>query len=147
MSFASSELVRQKMQRQRRSGTAPEMAIRRELHRLGLRYRVDIAPVADQRRRADLVFPRAKVAVFVDGCFWHGCAQHGSWPKANAEWWRQKIARNRERDADTDAHLRAAAWLPIRVWEHEDPRTAAQHIAEAVRFRRNPEMKGSERSR
>jgi DNA mismatch endonuclease, patch repair protein len=78
------------------------------------------------------VFPRAKVAVYVDGCFWHGCPSHGTWPKANADWWRNKIKTNQLRDADTDRQLKGAAWLAIRVWEHQDPEEAARIIAEAV---------------
>lgn len=78
------------------------------------------------------MFPTARVAVFVNGCFWHGCEQHATWPKANAKWWRQKIERNRQRDADTDARLRKAGWHPIRVWEHEDSTKAAARIARTV---------------
>ena len=85
------------------------------------------------RRRADLVFTRAKVAVYVDGCFWHGCPLHGTWPKANAEWWRAKLERNIKRDRDTDRQLEAAGWRVARVWEHEDMVAAAVRIAEAVR--------------
>jgi DNA mismatch endonuclease (patch repair protein) len=122
------------MQRQRRRDTKPEVAVRRAVHALGLRYLVDVAPIPG-RRRADMVFSRAKVAVYVDGCFWHGCPQHATEPKANREWWRQKLDRNRERDADTDTLLLAAGWLPLRVWEHEAPTAAARKVAEAVRSR------------
>ena len=112
------------------------MAVRRLVHAAGLRYRVDVRPVKEVRRKADLVFPRAKVAVFVDGCFWHGCPEHGSSPKANAAWWRDKIEANVRRDRDTDARLTDAGWCVVRIWEHDDPQWAARRIAEEV-ARRN----------
>jgi DNA mismatch endonuclease (patch repair protein) len=123
------------MQRQRRRDTAPELALRSLLHGRGLRFRVDY-PLPNLRRRADLAFPRARVAVFIDGCFWHGCPEHGTWPKANAEWWKQKIEGNRKRDADTDQRLREAGWASIRLWEHESPENAARTVEEAVSARR-----------
>lgn len=116
--------------------TKPELALRRELHRRGFRFFVHRRPIAGLRRQADVLFPRAKVAVFVDSCFWHGCPEHGTWPKANASWWRQKIEKNRERDADTNARLIAADWLPIRVWEHEDLDEAVDRIEADLRRRR-----------
>lgn len=131
---ASSEVVLRRMQRQRRRDTKPELAVRRAVHALGLRYRVDVAPIPG-RRRADMVFTRAKVAVYIDGCFWHGCPQHATEPKANREWWREKLGRNRERDADTDRLLTAAGWLPLRIWDHEVPELAAKAIADVVRDR------------
>jgi DNA mismatch endonuclease (patch repair protein) len=87
------------------------------------------------RRRADLTFVRAKVAVFVDGCFWHGCPRHATWPKANAGWWRDKIDQNRRRDADTNRQLRRAGWKVIRIWEHEDLHLAAGRVARALGLR------------
>jgi DNA mismatch endonuclease (patch repair protein) len=87
------------------------------------------------RREADVVFPRARVAVFVDGCFWHGCPDHASWPKANADWWREKIEANRRRDADTDERLREDGWAVVRMWTHEDPTEKSSEIAELVRTR------------
>jgi DNA mismatch endonuclease (patch repair protein) len=125
------------MQVQRRRDTSCEMQVRSLLHHAGFRYRVDARPLPDYRRRADLVFTRSRTAVFIDGCFWHGCPEHRSPPKANASWWRAKIARNRERDAETDERLRAAGWTVIRVWEHEDPSDAAARIAEIVLRRRD----------
>jgi DNA mismatch endonuclease (patch repair protein) len=107
------------------------MALRRELHRRGRRFYVDRAPTPG-RRRADIVFPRAKVAVFVDGCFWHSCPLHASSPKNNAEWWREKLAANARRDRDTDAALTAAGWTVVRVWEHETPGTAADTVEAAL---------------
>lgn len=121
----------------RRRDTKPELAVRRAAHALGLRYRVDTRPLPELNRRADLVFPRAKVAVFVDGCYWHGCLEHGTTAKANATYWGTKIQRNRDRDRDTDARLTDAGWAVVRVWEHEDPGDAAAEIAAAVRGRAN----------
>ncbi|MGK8521520.1 very short patch repair endonuclease [Nocardia asteroides] len=117
-----------RMARQRRTGTDPELALRRELHRRGLRYYVDRAPIRGQRRRADLVFPRRRVAVYVDGCFWHRCPRHATDPKNNAEWWAAKLAGNVARDRATDAALLAAGWHVVRVWEHEDPVDAADRV-------------------
>jgi DNA mismatch endonuclease (patch repair protein) len=122
------------MQRQRRTGTKPEVALRRLLHARGLRYRVDAPlPVPGIRRRADLLFTRVQVAVFVDGCYWHGCPLHGTQPKANAEWWATKLDANVARDRDTDARLAAAGWTSVRVWEHEDPRSASDRVEKIVR--------------
>ena len=121
------------MQNTPQRDTPAEIALRRELHRRGLRYRVDFPPPPTVRRRADIVFRGRKIAVFCDGCYWHGCPDHGTWPKANAAWWRQKIEDNKRRDRDTDARLTAAGWRVIRVWEHEDPVVAAARIAEVVR--------------
>jgi DNA mismatch endonuclease, patch repair protein len=125
---ASSPLVRRRMQNTPIRDTPGEMALRRELHRRGFRYRVDVRPVPSLRRRADIVFTRAKVAVFCDGCYWHSCPEHGSWPKANAQWWREKIENTRRRDRDTDARLTEAGWTVVRVWEHEDPTAAADRV-------------------
>jgi DNA mismatch endonuclease (patch repair protein) len=123
------------MQANRSRDTAAELALRSELHRRGLRYRVDRQVLKGLRRRADMVFPRQQIAVFVDGCFWHGCPDHGTWPKNNAAWWRSKIEANRVRDADTDARLMEAGWLPVRVWEHEPVTEAADRVEEALRRR------------
>ncbi len=139
--FASTEAVSKRMSAQRREGTAPEVALRRELHALGLRYRVNRAPLPSLRRKADIVFGPARVAVFVDGCFWHGCPEHGQRRhEVNGWYWPDKIARNRRRDQDTDRALAAAGWQALRVWEHEvsrgGARIAAQRVLEAVRARR-----------
>ena len=123
------------MERQARRDTKAEMAVRRAVWHRGLRYRVDIAPLRGSRRRADLVFTRAKVAVFVDGCFWHGCPVHATSPKSNAEWWAEKLAANVQRDRDSDARLREAGWLVVRIWEHEDAEQAADRVERAVRSR------------
>lgn len=120
------------MTSQRQRDTKDELELRSLLHRRGLRFRVH-ALLPGLRRRSDIVFTRARIAVFVDGCFWHGCPEHGTWPKQNAGWWREKIEANQRRDRDTDARLRAAGWTVIRVWEHDDPAQAADQIAEVVR--------------
>jgi DNA mismatch endonuclease, patch repair protein len=116
--------------------TRPELAVRRACHALGLRYRVCARPIASWRRTADLVFRPARVAVFVDGCFWHGCPEHSRPVKGNGAYWAAKVAGNRARDEDTVAVLAAAGWLAVRVWEHEDPAEAAALVARAVAGRR-----------
>jgi DNA mismatch endonuclease (patch repair protein) len=128
------------MQAQKRVDTKPELALRRAVHALGLRYFVNRRPRSDLRRSADLVFPRAKVAVFVDGCFWHGCPDHGRGQlRENTWYWPEKIASNQRRDRDTDHHLRAGGWMSVRVWEHEDVDQAARRIQEATsRARASP---------
>ncbi|HEY8480878.1 MAG TPA: very short patch repair endonuclease [Spirillospora sp.] len=133
---ASSEGVRKSMQANKSRDTKPELALRRAVHALGLRYRVSYRPLRSVRRTTDLAFTKVKVAVFLDGCFWHGCPQHHTKARTNAEYWAEKVERNRERDAETDRLLTEAGWLVIRVWEHEDPHEAAQRIAEIVRSRR-----------
>jgi DNA mismatch endonuclease (patch repair protein) len=115
------------MQATKRRDTPGEMALRSALRALGLRFKVD-ATLPGTRRRADVVFARCKVAVFVDGCFWHGCPRHGTWPKANAGWWRNKIETNRDRDRDTDHKLEAAGWIVLRFWEHMDAERAAERV-------------------
>jgi DNA mismatch endonuclease, patch repair protein len=125
------------MSRQSVRDTAAELGLRRALHRAGFRYRLHRRPVPGVRREADLVFPRERVAVFIDGCFWHGCPEHKGMPRRNAVWWRAKITRNSERDAETDALLRSAGWHPVRVWEHEDPEDAAARIRLVVLHRRH----------
>jgi DNA mismatch endonuclease (patch repair protein) len=102
------------MRRTGRRDTAAELAIRRELHRRGHRYRIDQRPVPQLRTRADIIFTRWRVAVFVDGCFWHGCPEHATQPKANAAWWGQKLAANVARDRRADAALRAEGWQVVR---------------------------------
>jgi len=119
----------------RSKDTRPELALRSAVHAAGLRYRVAARPLPDLRRTADLVFRSARVAVFMDGCFWHGCPVHHTKASANADYWAQKVEQNIKRDRDTDARLIAAGWLPMRVWEHEDPAEAAQRLLEVVRER------------
>ncbi len=124
------------MSRQRTIDTEIELRLRRLLHRMGLRYRVHARPLPGMRRTADIVFPSVRVAVFVDGCFWHGCPEHGTTPKSNTEFWQAKIRRNVERDQDTRRRLAEADWLGLQVWEHEDPEEAASTIATLVAERR-----------
>ena len=124
------------MKGNRRRDTKPEMAVRRAVHALGLRYRVDARPLPGLNRRADLVFAGARCATFVDGCVWHGCPDHGMDARTNATYWSEKIRRNMERDVETDRLLVAAGWLPIRVWEHENPVEAARRVAALVASRR-----------
>lgn len=119
-----------RLSKQRRRDTKPEVALRRELHRRGLRYFVDRAPLKGMRRRADLVFPRRKVAVYVDGCFWHSCPVHATKPRNNAQWWADKLAANVARDRDTDTRLIEEGWRVVRIWEHEDPVVAAQRVVD-----------------
>lgn len=130
--------TRRSMQSNRSRDTGPELAIRSLLHRRGLRYRVVARPLPEVRRTADIVFTRAKVAVFVDGCFWHVCPQHYREPASNVGYWREKARRNVERDRETDALLLAAGWTVIRVWEHTDPAAAADQIAQVIAASRTP---------
>jgi DNA mismatch endonuclease (patch repair protein) len=116
--------------------TAPEKALRSALYRRGLRFRLYERPVENLNRNADVVFRSTKVAVFIDGCFWHGCPVHGTKAKANAEFWAQKIEQNQQRDRDTTSRLQAAGWIVIRVWEHEDPNEASQRIYDIVMQRK-----------
>jgi DNA mismatch endonuclease (patch repair protein) len=120
------------MRAQRERDTGIERAIRSLLHARGLRFRIHRRLLKGSRREVDVVFPGAKVAVFVDGCFWHGCPEHGTWPRNNAEFWRGKIEGNVRRDRDTDARLEAEGWTVVRVREHEAPADAAARIAGAV---------------
>jgi DNA mismatch endonuclease (patch repair protein) len=124
--------VRARMQAQRERDTGIERALRSRLHARGLRFRLHRRLLAGSRREADLVFPRARVAVFVDGCFWHGCPEHATWPKHNADFWREKIERNVARDRDTDARLAADGWQVVRVWEHEAVEAAVERVERAV---------------
>lgn len=109
------------------------MAVRRVLHALGLRYRVHYPIVLpDLRVRPDVVFSRSQVAVFVDGCYWHGCPQHGTQPTTNSDYWRAKIARNQARDARIDTALMANGWTVVRVWEHDAPESVANRVVQAI---------------
>jgi len=113
-----------------RRDTAPEMALRGELHRRGLRFRVQLRVPGNNRRRIDIAFPRARLAVYVDGCFWHGCPDHHVQPKTNRDWWRWKVELNKSRDDDTDRLLHEAGWASLRFWEHEPVRDAADRVQE-----------------
>lgn len=133
----SSAGVSSKMRKQASRSTRPEVALRRELHRRGLRYRVQRRVLPDVRRTADIVFGPARVVVDVRGCYWHGCTTHGTRPQVNTGYWDAKLARNRARDADTEARLRAAGWHVVVVWEHEDTAAAADRVQAAIEERRN----------
>lgn len=124
------------MRANRRANTVPELAIRSELHRRGLRYRVDLpvdVGVPGRRPRPDIVFTKRRVAVFVDGCFWHACPEHGELPIANRDFWRRKLDANCARDRRTDSRLGEAGWRVIRIWEHEVVAVAADRVEAAVR--------------
>jgi len=119
------DVIRRQMQRMPRQHTRPEIALRRALHRKGLRFRLQSK---DLPGRPDIVLSRVKIAIFVDGCFWHRCAIHYKPPKNNSEWWSAKFAANVQRDRDKDAELVAQGWLPVHVWEHDDPSEAADML-------------------
>lgn len=132
-SWASSAASRKVMQGNRSRDTSPEMAVRRRLHAAGLRFRVAHRPLPSLRRTADVVFTRQRIAVFIDGCYWHACPEHRTIAKTNASYWSEKLARNVARDAETTEQLRAAGWTVLRFWEHEDPESVAATVASAVR--------------
>ncbi|MBB6392715.1 very short patch repair endonuclease [Microbacterium thalassium] len=127
-SWASSETSRRTMVANRRRDTQPEMRVRRILHAAGLRYIVDARPITSSRSRADIVFTKRRIAVFIDGCFWHRCPVHGTTPKANSDYWTPKLERNVKRDQEVTQSLMAAGWTVLRFWEHEDPTTVAAEI-------------------
>lgn len=120
------------MTAQPRADTSPERDLRSVLHGRGLRFRKHVAPLPALRCRADVVFRSQRVAIFVDGCFWHLCPVHGVIPRSNAEWWRDKLERNVARDRRNDEALRQEGWIVMRVWEHEDPNAAADRIEAAM---------------
>ncbi len=131
-SWASSEAARRTKVATRGRDTRPEVRVRSALHRLGYRFRVCMRPLPELRRSADIVFPRIKLAVFIDGCFWHGCPEHYSRPRTNVSYWTDKIAGNVTRDHDTNIQLRNAGWHVLRIWEHIEPADAARAVAAAV---------------
>jgi len=134
-SWASSAANRKTMQANRSRDTRPELAVRSAVHARGLRYRVAVRPIRGVRRSADLVFPRARVAVFLDGCFWHGCPEHFHLPATNPDYWGPKIAANAARDVETDRLLVAEGWTVLRFWEHSVAVEAATQIEGVVRER------------
>jgi DNA mismatch endonuclease (patch repair protein) len=120
-----------------KTGNRPEALLRSELHRRGLRFRKNAAIRGDGWLvRPDVVFPRLKVAVFLDGCFWHACPEHGTKPRANEAYWLPKLRRNVERDRMTDRRLRDAGWRVVRVWEHVKVEDAADTVEAAVASRK-----------
>jgi DNA mismatch endonuclease (patch repair protein) len=128
-SWATSKTARNTMLANRSRDTGPELALRRELHRRGFRFRVCARPIKEVRRTADILFTRQRLAVFVDGCFWHGCPDHYTAPVKNASFWSDKVERNRARDAQTDQLLRAAGWTVLRLWEHVSLTQGADLVA------------------
>jgi DNA mismatch endonuclease (patch repair protein) len=125
--------TRKSMQGNSRRDTTPELAVRRLLHRSGARYRVDFPITTPERRvRVDVAFPRRRLAVFIDGCYWHGCPVHATTPSRNQDYWVRKIAENRQRDELQGELLRRAGWVVLRIWEHEDPTDAAARILDAL---------------
>ena len=147
MPKASSEAARRQMRATPQRDTPAETSIRSELHRRGLRFRLHRRLIPGFRRTADIVFPNARIAVFVDGCFWHGCPKHGTLPRSHRAWWRDKIETNWLRDADTDKRLRSTGWRVIRIWEHEDPVQAIRRVETALRTRAERPLLRRRRSR
>lgn len=135
------------MQHNHGRDTKPELRVRSELHRRGLRYRVNQKVPGMARRTIDVSWPALRIAVFIDGCFWHGCPAHGSYPKANSQFWADKIQRNRQRDLETTGYLTNRGWLVLRFWEHEDPAHVADAITASVAHRRNDTARATHRSR
>lgn len=128
----SSPLVSARMSRQTNRDTSAEWAVRQLLHASGYRYRIHYPVPGMRRRKIDIAFTGVRLAVLIDGCFWHGCPEHATSPKANAEWWRQKLDRNIERDRETNAQLLAEGWKVLRFWEHESPDAVMRQVAAAV---------------
>ena len=133
----SSPEASRRMAKVRQKGTGAEIALRRDLYRRGLRYRVDFEVLKKPRRVADIAFPGLRIAIFIDGCFWHGCPEHATWPKQNAEFWRQKIEANCARDTDTNERLRNIGWTVLRFWEHESPTEAVDIVVKMVAMGRS----------
>lgn len=135
---ASSYVALRTMQANRSRDTKPEVLVRSVLHRAGLRFRKDRRIVVQKTSvRADVVFPRQRLALFIDGCFWHGCPEHLQWPKANAAWWRAKIERNQTRDREVDAALLESGWTVVRAWEHEPPEAVLRNVQSALETHAN----------
>ncbi len=135
----SSPDVTVRMARQPSRNTGPEMAVRQAVHAMGGRYRVHLPVPGMPRRTIDMAFLGPKVAVFIDGCFWHSCPQHGSRPNSNSELWQAKFERNVERDLDTTSRLEEQGWSVLRFWEHQSPADVAEQVvAEVAKRRKRP---------
>ena len=128
--------VRNVMRANKGVDTGPEIRLRSLVHRAGLRYAIDVRPESDINRRADLVFREAKVAVFVNGCFWHGCPKHYSPPKSNKRYWSEKVRRNRERDAETRSLLKRRGWRVLVFWEHQPAQRCSERVVSIVSERK-----------
>jgi DNA mismatch endonuclease (patch repair protein) len=128
--------VRNVMRANKGVDTGPEIRLRSLVHKAGLRYAIDVRPELDLNRRADLVFRSAKVAVFVNGCFWHGCPKHYSPPKSNKRYWSEKVRRNRERDVETRSLLRRRGWRVLVFWEHQSAQSCSEKVVSVVSERR-----------
>lgn len=123
------------MRRFRSRDTKPELEVRRRLHAAGFRYRLHAAVPEHSRRTMDIAFPKQKVAVFIDGCYWHACPAHGKVPTRNSGWWAEKLHRNAARDEETNAALERNGWIVVRAWEHDDPATVAEYVGRVVSHR------------
>lgn len=122
-----------RLRKQTSKDTLPEMRLRRLLHKAGFRYRVHYPVPGMPRRSIDVAFPGRRLAVFIDGCFWHSCPEHGTASRTNTEYWRPKLEQNRKRDADTDRHLFLRGWQVLRVWEHESSSEACERVTALFR--------------
>lgn len=123
------------MRRFKSADTLPEVRVRSALHGQGLRFRIQVPVPELPRRRIDIAFPRQKVAVFIDGCFWHSCPDHGKIPARNGEWWAEKLRKNAHRDMTTNEALMHEGWTVVRAWEHQDAAEVAELVARVVRAR------------
>lgn len=132
LSFATTPSVSSRMSRQAVRDTAPELAVRRALFASGERFRVAFPVPGRGRCTIDVAFPRRKVAVFIDGCFWHGCTEHKTIPRSNSATWTKKLSENRRRDQAVDDLLRGQGWVVVRAWEHEDPDGVCDRVREVL---------------
>jgi len=135
MSWATDAATRTSMLGNRSRDTEPELLVRRALHARGLRFRVDLRPEPGLRTRPDIVFTRRRVAVYIDGCFWHGCPEHATIPRSNTDYWVPKLARNIERDLEATASLTERGWTVLRFWTHEPVTGVVERIEAEVRAR------------
>jgi DNA mismatch endonuclease (patch repair protein) len=129
---AMDEATSRRMARTRGRDNGIERALRSALHRKGIRFRLHYPVPSVPRRSIDIALPARRVAIFVDGCFWHGCREHGTWPTRNAQFWREKIEANTRRDQSTDKALKNAGWCVVRVWEHDDADEAVRRIIQVI---------------
>ena len=138
------ENISEQMRRMPTKNTDPEIKVRKSLYAKGLRYRLHRK---DLPGKPDIALGPAKVAVFVDGCYWHNCPEHGTLPKNNRKWWEEKFRKNRERDLRNDTKLIEMGWLPVHIWEHEDPNEAAARIKDLARERIDERPKALDRTK